>query len=93
MMSFRNQIWNGRKEGAKTPCPDLEGKRNITSFFDDSDVGSQIKNTICRDRCRGSVMGWGSRYNTPWVSELKACVNQCSVLIRVCDLMRMALLK
>ena len=36
-MSFRNQIWNGRNEGAKRPCPDLEGKMNIISFFDDND--------------------------------------------------------
>ena len=38
-MSFRNQIWNGRNEGAKRPCPDLEGKMNIISFFDDNDDG------------------------------------------------------
>ena len=31
-------------------------------------------------------MGWGSRYNTPLVIELKACVKQSSVLIRVFDL-------
>jgi hypothetical protein len=31
-------------------------------------------------------MGWGSRYNTPLVIELKACVKQCSVLIPVYDL-------
>ena len=40
--------------------------------------------------CRGSVMGWGSRYNTPLVIELKACVKQCSVLIRVFDAFRFA---
>ena len=39
MMNFRNQIWNGRKEGAKRPCPDLEGKMNIISFFDDNNDG------------------------------------------------------
>ena len=35
-------------------------------------------------------MGWGSRYNTPLVIELKACVKQCSVLIRVFDAFRFA---
>ena len=44
------------------------------------------KNAICLDSCWGSVMGWGSRYNTPLVIELKACIKQCSVLIRVFDL-------
>ena len=37
MMSFRNQIWSGRKGGAKRPGPDLEGKVCIISFFDDND--------------------------------------------------------
>ena len=39
MMSCRNQIWSGRKEGAKRPGPDLEGKMNIISFFDDNNDG------------------------------------------------------
>ena len=39
MMSFRNQIWNGRKEGAKRPGPDLEEKMNIISYFDDNNDG------------------------------------------------------
>ena len=38
-MSCRNQIWSGRKGGAKRPGPDLEGKVNIISFFDDNDDG------------------------------------------------------
>ena len=37
MMSCRNQIWSGRKGGAKRPGPDLEGKVCIISFFDDND--------------------------------------------------------
>ena len=36
MMSFRNQIWSGRRGGAKRPGPDLEGKMNIIRFFDDN---------------------------------------------------------
>ena len=39
MMSYRNQIWSGRKEGAKRPGPDLEGKMNIISYFDDNKDG------------------------------------------------------
>ena len=39
MMSCRNQIWSGRKEGAKRPGPDLEGKMNIISYFDDNNDG------------------------------------------------------
>ena len=39
MMSCRNQIWSGRKGGAKRPGPDLEGKVYIISFFDDNDDG------------------------------------------------------
>ena len=36
MMSCRNQIWSGRKEGAKRPGPDLEGKMNTISYVDDN---------------------------------------------------------
>ena len=36
-MSCKNQIWSGRKGGAKRPGPDLEGKVCIISFFDDND--------------------------------------------------------
>ena len=39
MMSFRYQIWSGRKGGAKRPGPDLEGTVYIISFFDDNDDG------------------------------------------------------
>ena len=39
VMSFRNHIWMCRKGGAKMPGPDLEGKVNSFSFFDDKDVG------------------------------------------------------
>ena len=39
MMSFRNQIWSGRQGGAKRPGPDLEGKMNIISYFDDNNDG------------------------------------------------------
>ena len=38
-MSCKNQIWSGRKGGAKRPGPDLEGKVYIISFFDDNDDG------------------------------------------------------
>ena len=39
MMSFRNQIRSGRQGGAKRPGPDLEGKMNIISYFDDNNDG------------------------------------------------------
>ena len=54
MMSFRNQIWNGRKKGAKRPCPDLEGKMNIISFFDDNDDGEddELQKPILEARLR-----------------------------------------
>ena len=39
MMSFRNQIWSGRKEGAKRPGPDLKGTMNIIIYFDDNNDG------------------------------------------------------
>ena len=35
-------------------------------------------------------MGWGSRYDTPLVIELKACVKQCSMLIHMFDAIRYA---
>ena len=55
MMIFRNQIWSSRKESAKRPDQDLEGKMNIISFFDDNNDGEMsCKNQIWSGRKGGA---------------------------------------